>query len=203
MSVRESLLLVVLVGGAFQAFGACGDDPANLMQFSNCGFDLNTSGWTLIDGDLFVQHPGEGYSELGAAYVDPKYYDVLTRYEFQLDGPCVSVLKFTEYEIGGYGKSFGNMTCFVSLFEYSGASCTGWLAGCGGPGHTSFGGWTLVENSCTTTATTQSARLHFYCQNSSLFQALLDDAFIVKYVPPIFEDDFENGNTLAWTATVP
>lgn len=202
MKMRSSCIFALVFGVAFNTFGACGDDPSNLLRFSNCGFDLDTSGWALVRGDLFVQHPGEGYSEAGAGYVDPTYYPSITRYEFELDGPCVPVLNFTEYDIGAYVKSFGAVSCGVSLFEYSGATCTGWVTGCGGPIIDSSGNWVLVENQCTTSPTTQSARLHFNCWNASFYQALLDDAFIVQNVT-IFADGFESGNTWEWSSTMP
>jgi len=94
MKMRSSCLFALIFGVAFSTFGACGDNPFNLLRYSNCGFDLDTSGWALVRGDLFVQHPGEGYSEAGAGYVEPTYYPSITRYEFELDGPCVPVLNF-------------------------------------------------------------------------------------------------------------
>jgi hypothetical protein len=201
MSIRVSGLLAVVLGTATQIFGACGDDPSNLMRFSNCGLDSDISGWTLVAGDLLVHHPTEGYSELGAAYAEPTYYQQLNRSEFRVDGPCVTVQNFTEYDFGAFMKAFGQMMCSVSLFEYTDASCGSWVAGCGGPSHSSSGSWVLVDNQCTTGSTTQSGRLHVYCQDESSFQAVLDDAFIM--LAPFFADGFEGGTTSAWSVTVP
>ena len=193
-------MLAVALCLSFHVFAACGDDPTNLLRFSNCGFDVNTSGWTLVRGDLFVHHPSEGYWEPGAGYVEPTYYPPITRYEFELDGPCVPVINFTEYRIGAYVKGLGPMSCAVSLFEYSDTSCNNWLTGSGAPIFNSSGDWVLVDNRNTTSPTTQGARLHFYCQNPSSFLGLLDDAFMVPG-DVIFADSFDSGSTAAWDST--
>ena len=202
MRVRVLGVSALVFCMASVVFGACGDNPVNLMRFSNCGFDVDTSGWTLVIGDLLVHHPNEGYWEPGAAYVEPVYYPQLPRYDLELNSPCVSVANFTEYHIGAYVKALGEMTCGVSLFEYSDTNCNNWLSGSGSSLFTSFGDWVLVENRHTTGSTTQGARLRFWCNDASAFQALLDDAFIVPG-GVIFVDGFESGSTAAWSVTAP
>jgi len=204
MKMRVACLFAVVLGVAFQTFGACGDNPINLLRLSNCGFDVDISGWTLVRGDLFVHHPIEGYSDPGAGYIEPTYYAILQRAEFELDSPCVQVANFTEYYFGAYVKAaVGAVTCGVFLFEYSDTTCGNWLSGIGGSPTTSYGDWVRMESQLTTSPITQSARIRFWCQDVSVFQALIDDAFIQNIPLDIFADGFESGDTTAWSNTVP
>ena len=199
-SIRVFGPFVVILAMATQIFGACGDDPFNLLRFNNCGFDTSISGWTLVTGGLLDHDPAEGYSELGAAYIELAYYPLNNRYEARFQGPCVPLQNLTEYDFGAHMKAFGGMTCGVSLVEYSGASCTGFVHGCGGPAQSSDGSWVLVDRRCTTASTAQYGRLDFMCWDASSFQLVLDDAFVK--VAPFFADGFESGSTSAWSVIV-
>ena len=200
-SVRGFGPFVMILAMATQIFGACGDDPSNLLRFSNCGFDSSTSGWTLANEDVLDHDPAEGYSELGAALIELTFYPPNNRYEARFQGPCVPLRNLTEYDSGAHMKAFGGMTCGVTLVEYSGASCTTFVHGCGGLVQSSDGSWVLVDRRCTTASTAQSGRLDFTCWDASSFQAVLDDAFIK--VAPFFADGFESGSTSAWSVIVP
>lgn len=201
MSMTVRLTLIVLLLGR-AAHGVC-PDAANLVP--NCGFESNSTGWSLLLGDDLQRSTNDPLTGVGALALDADPSGtVLAR------STCVAVAPSTSYALGAYFlHSFGTLpaTCKVQIRQNSDgpATCAAFVSVTDTPLRAiSAVDWTLVDRTLTTAANAGSAFLDLSCIGGADDTVIfVDDAFLgVGLVAPLFRDGFESQNFSKWSTAV-
>ena len=207
----------VVVGAVLWVAGALGPPrpavasdqcPNGGNEAANCGFEVNTTGWTKVMGDSLTRsstraHTG-GFSGLvNAENFSSSFFAELTT--------CVqNVAPSTGYLFGGWlylVTTSTSVDCTITAEEL-GASGTA----CGGthietsdtPLFPSTGAWEEILSKFFTGATTEDVRFSIECRDVIElldFQVWFDDLHLIPF-DTIFLDDFETQNTCVWTLAV-
>ena len=174
--------------------GDCGV-AGNLVP--NCGFDVDLANWTL-NGEPALHVAGDGASAPGCAALDR--YESLQMIEAVSD--CLGVEPLQPYALAMSVRLASGAVpdiCFLSLLEYSDASCGAFLFEDFFLVHFDPT-WRELRRGRTVGASTQSAYLKLTCSGPSDFVVRIDDGVVV---PVVFADGFETFDTSFWSLAVP
>jgi len=189
--------LVAIV--AESAFATDCTQPGNLVP--NCGFVVDLAGW-YFTASSETHIPDGGASTPGVAELDR--HDGVEAIE--AFSSCFAVSPLTDYEVGASFRlpsGTGVFGCTVDVLRYSEGSCSAYDSE-SSYSFTPVFEWAEIAESLTTGAGVQSAQLRMACFSSSDFVIRIDDFLFGQGIVfgPIFADDFESGDTLAWSQTV-
>ena len=175
----------------------------------NGEFDAGISGWHLV-GRGALSHSGDGANSAGALQAEGGLAGNATQ---AVAGQCITAvspaqsLNFqAEIRVVSGSPSY----CRIALFESEHSDCR-WIGLGAEVRRTSFsGGWdSLHGGTLMTSAGTASVEVRLHCATATGDLQALDVRFDDIVVTPagpvvtIFADDFETGNTVKWSSTVP
>jgi hypothetical protein len=163
----------------------------------NCGFDVDYVGWNLTT-DLPTWVADDCSTGPGCLTLD--------RWDFngaiEAITTCMDATPSTYWAFGGSWRldsGTASSGCFLSLAQYSDGDCTTFLSETIVP--RSIGSiWREQLSGLMTSGATQSVKLKLACFSQVEFLVRIDDFF---YLPAVFVDGFDAGNTSAWSLSLP
>jgi hypothetical protein len=176
---------------------------------ANGEFGAGISGWRLV-GRAVLSHSSDGANSPGALQAEGGLAGNATQ---AVAGQCITpvspaqILDFqAEVRVVGGSPSY----CRIALFESERSDCR-WIGLGAEARRTSFsGGWDSLDGgTLTTSAGTASVEVRLHCANATGDQQAIEVRFDDVAVTPtgavatIFADDFETGDTVKWSSTVP
>jgi len=195
----------VVFGVVFVVTGAA--HSQNLV--ANGEFGTGISGWHLV-GRGALSHSGDGAISAGALQAEGGLAGNATQ---AVAGQCIAAvspaqsLNFqAEIRVVSSSPSY----CRIALFESEYSDCR-WIGLGAEVRRTSFsGGWdSLHGGTLITSADTASVEVRLHCTTATgdlqALEVRFDDIVVMSAGPAvtIFADDFETGNTVKWSSTVP
>jgi len=191
--------LVFLVTGAARS--------QNLV--ANGEFSAGIAGWHLV-GRGTLSHSGDGASSAGALQAEGGLAGNATQ---AVAGQCitpVSPAQILDFQAEVRVVSGSPSYCRIALFESERSDCL-WIGLGSEVRRTSFsGGWdSLLGGTLVTSADTASVEVRLHCAGATGDLQALEVRFDDIVVTPagsadsIFSDDFETGDTVKWSSTVP
>lgn len=173
---------------SFHAGAANCPSPDNLV--ANCGFDVDTVGYTAQDGDAIGHTPMLGSTAPGAMIVADTPNDANSEAEAEL---CIDLAAQTNYRIGADVQGNVAEQCFLGWDEYLQPDCVQ-TNGVFRPTDTVpvvDTAFTTLDAVLRTSAEVQSVELVIVCAGDGNTAALfvVDDVYVLP--GPIFVDGFE------------
>jgi hypothetical protein len=122
------LSAMVIPGVGFGQPVECTDDPFNVLQSENCGFDSGIDGWSVIVGVNATPNSVEGNPTPGSFQIESVVPDDEGDMETMVSSSCVNITPSTAYQIESQFKltdPFVQVTCGFGGTVYSEANCAG------------------------------------------------------------------------------
>lgn len=201
---RKVVSITVLVVCLFSVAGESARaqcEPANLI--SNCGFEVDTSGWGETNVDSLVRTTADAHGGVACGEADAVAGGEYNMTIFS----CVSVgiEAGATYELSGHFKlaSGADPTCTITALFVDAAGCSGFFVGSSGTtqGVVDALGWVRLEGEVVVPSGVESIAVLPSCNASGDFVVRLDDIVLVRS-DRVFADGFETGDLSAWILIV-
>ena len=207
----------VVVGAALWVAGALGPPrpaaasfqcPNGGNEVANCGFEVDTTGWTKVMGDSLTRSSTRAHTGGFSGLVDAE--NLSSSFFAELTTCVQDVAPSTGYLFGGWlylVTTSGSVDCTITAEELgtSGTACGGApIETSDSPSFPSAGAWEEILSKFLSSATTEDVRLRIECRDVFEFldfQVWFDDFHLIPF-DTIFLDDFETQNTCVWSAAL-
>ena len=202
MNAPRMLVMATLLVAAQTVRAADCTQAGNLL--TNCGFDVDLTGWDITAADASTHIPDDGAFALGSVELDRN--DGVQAVE--MFSGCVMVTPDTEYDLGlAHRLVMGPFAqrCFLDIWEYPTPACGDFLGATAIP-FTPVPSWSEVFDRHLVGALTESVLVRLVCSYSKNdFVVRFDDFMFGEnlFSPVIFNDGFESEFTDVWSSVSP
>jgi len=191
--------LLACLAATSTALAQC--EAGNLI--SNCGFEVDTAGWTTTWVDSLVRTTSAAHGGIASAETDARFSATSNLFLSQIT-TCVPVNPETNYGVQTFFKLVSGAipSCSVGTVFIDALKCAGFLVGNQStlPAAIDDQSWTRASGIAASPADALSVAVILTCQASLDFLVRQDDAFLA---PAIFLDGFESSDLSEWSSSSP
>lgn len=210
-SLVLTLCAMAVAGVALGQPIECTNSARNVLRFENCGFDVGTAGWTVIEGDNATPNPSEGNPSAGSYQIDSVIGEEDGDRVSAIRSSCVLITSSSTYQVEAQFRIMDPsdaVQCGFFVAGYSRPNCTGAFNGRDSDEIRVTGsGWATLSDTYQSRPDDSSLSIFTFCYedpSGPTFTMLMDNFIAAGPLSgsPIFSDGFESGDTSSWSRTV-